>query len=74
MKNEYAHPDEKVDIHVLVGRIDGKVDLILERTTSHETRLRSLEAWRNRLAGGLAILGAIELKVPLTATLHMLGF
>ena len=61
-------------LHVLVGRIDGKMDLMLTQSVSHEARIASLEAWRNRLVGAVAIVGAIQFRVPFATVVHILGF
>lgn len=46
------------DLLLLVGRIDGKLDTLLHTSSTHETRIALLEAWRNRLAGAVAVLSS----------------
>ena len=44
---------------LLVGSIDGKMDLMLEQQRHHATRISVLERDRNRLTGGIAALTGI---------------
>lgn len=46
------------DILILIGRMDGKLDLLLTRHDQHERRIASLEGWKNRAVGWLAALAA----------------
>jgi hypothetical protein len=67
--------DDTNDLRLLVGRIDGKLDLLLETRGSQETRLASLEAWRNKLVGAVAILAVATTylaKVPVTTAFSIL--
>lgn len=41
------------DDNMLLGKIDGKVDMILEHVRDHNTRITSLEGDRNRVKGAL---------------------
>lgn len=61
--------NDLMEVHRALGRLEGKLDALLAQTTtdrSDNEKLRSrvakLEAWRNYLAGGwavLVILGAV---------------
>lgn len=46
------------DVLLLIGRMDGKLDIILTRHDQHERRLSALEAWKNRAVGWLAAVAA----------------
>lgn len=53
--------DEGTTAHsvlLLIGRMDGKLDLLLTRHDQHERRLAALEGWKNRAVGWLAAVGA----------------
>lgn len=39
------------DLRVMIGRMDGKLDIVLATTTDHGRRLSDLEAWKNRWFG-----------------------
>jgi len=39
------------DLRLLVGRMDGKLDIVLQRAHEHEHRISALEAWKNRALG-----------------------
>lgn len=43
-------------IEYKLGQIEGKIDLLLDRTAGQERRIRGLEAFRWKLAGALAVL------------------
>lgn len=43
---------------LLIGRMDGKLDLLLTRHDQHERRIAALEGWKNRAVGWLAAVGA----------------
>lgn len=50
---------------LLIGRMDGKLDLLLTRHDQHERqlqnlerRIRALEAWKSKAVGWLAAAGA----------------
>jgi len=59
-------PEGNPDILLLIGRMDGKLDLLLTRHDQHERRLEALEVrtaqlegWKNRAVGWLAALAAL---------------
>ena len=41
------------DDNLLLGQIDGKVDMILDHVRDHNARITSLETDRNRVKGAL---------------------
>ena len=49
---------ESPDILLLIGRMDGKLDLLLTRHDQHDRRITALEAWKNRAVGWLAAIAA----------------
>jgi hypothetical protein len=40
-----------MDLHLLIGRLDGKLDLLLTHSADHEARLQALEAFKHRAYG-----------------------
>lgn len=48
---------EHDDIRLLLGRLDGKMDLLLIKGSDHDKRISVLEAWKNRISGILAFSG-----------------
>jgi hypothetical protein len=51
-------PDLETLVHetrVIAARTEAKVDLLLERTSDHEQRIRSAERWRWGIPGGLIV-------------------
>lgn len=42
---------DNTDVLLLLGKIDGKVDLMLTRSVEHDRRISALESWKNRAAG-----------------------
>lgn len=42
-----------------LGRIESKVDLLIQNTSDQEGRIRGLEKSRSWVRGGLAVLGAL---------------
>jgi hypothetical protein len=39
------------DLRLLIGRMDGKLDIVLQRSHEHEHRISALEAWKNKALG-----------------------
>lgn len=61
-------PDES--LAVLIGRVDGKVDLVIQQLSKMDTRhenlegrVRSLERWRAYMMGAAAVTGAASSKL-----------
>ena len=61
------------DLRVMIGRMDGKLDIVLATSADHGRRLADLEAWKNRaigwvlaaaFAGGVTADQIINLIVP----------
>lgn len=48
---------DNTDVILLLGKIDGKVDLMLTRSVEHDRRISALESWKNRAAGIWAFSG-----------------
>lgn len=42
-----------------LGRIEGKMDIVLNRLSDHEERLRKIESRASWFAGAAAVLGAV---------------
>lgn len=68
-------PPPYEDLRVLIGRMDGKLDIVLQWANEHERRISALEAWKNKVlgwhlataaGGGLGALGADRLLQFLT--------
>ena len=51
-------PSQATDLLLLVGRMDGKLDIMLTQRADHGHRLSALEAWRNRTLGIALAAGA----------------
>jgi hypothetical protein len=51
--------DLRGDIRALTARIDERLDSGGKQIEDHEDRLRLLEQWRWKMAGGAAIAGAL---------------
>jgi len=50
------------DLLLLVGRIDGKMDTLLNRADDHGKRLAALENWRWKIVGVIIGIGALAGK------------
>lgn len=55
---------------LLLGRLEGKLDALIQQTTnmntrleSHEERITSLEKWKSYIIGASAVAGAIAGKL-----------
>lgn len=53
-------PQHSDDTLVMLGQIDGKMDMVLAAVSDHAKRLTVLERDRNRLAGVVAFIGAMS--------------
>lgn len=58
------------DLMRALGRIEGKLDTVLETHTDHSLRLRSLETWRNFERGIFATIGAAASLIFTSWKLH----
>ena len=45
------------DTLLLLGKIDGKLDLVIDKVNGQEQRISSLEKWRAYVVGAGAVLG-----------------
>ena len=59
MTTPIAVAGRQADLSLLLGRLDGKMDLILLASTSHEARIGSLETWKSWITGALAVLTGV---------------
>jgi hypothetical protein len=60
------------DLKITLGRVEGKLDLVLEHQKAFETRIRSLEESRTKfiaLAGGLGAVWGYVVKALTVVTL-----
>ena len=65
-KDEILHEELKGLKELFLEKFDAndKIhNLILEQTTAHNGRMRSLEKWRSYITGGLAVLCALVLPI-----------
>ena len=46
-----GRPAPYEDLRLLIGRMDGKLDIVLHRTHEHERRISALEAAKNKALG-----------------------
>jgi hypothetical protein len=44
-------PPPYEDLRVMIGRMDGKLDIVLHWANEHERRISALEAWKNKVLG-----------------------
>ncbi len=47
------------DLRTIIGRMDAKLDILVNHSADHEARLRSLEVFKNRLLGYILAAGSI---------------
>lgn len=59
-------------IQYILGRLDGKMDLVLKSVTNHDKRLAAVEKRQWWISGASAVVGVLLTKVTPLATI--LGF
>jgi hypothetical protein len=47
------------DLYEKIGKMDGKLDMLVAYLPGHSRRLRSLEAWRSKFLGYTAALAVV---------------